>query len=110
MVLAPFRSQMHVLGVKLDPFRTLKVQWGHPVFSAAGVGSRNASHTHYRLIFVLKTAQDARHFFGLAFVGPFSFPNSVFSSQLHPFRTLKVQWGTLVFLRRRVGSRSVRYR
>ena len=48
--------------------------------------------------------------FCLAFVGPFSFPNSVFSSQLHPFRTLKVQWGTLVFLRRRVGSRSVRYR
>ena len=46
----------------------------------------------------------------LAFVGPFSFPNSLFSSQLHPFRTLKVQWGTLVFLRRRVGSRSVRYR
>ena len=48
--------------------------------------------------------------FCLAFVGPFSFPNSLFSSQLHPFRTLKVQWGTLVFLRRRVGSRSVRYR
>ena len=31
-------------------------------------------------------------------------------SQLHPFRTLKGQWGTPVFLRRRVGSRSVRYR
>ena len=28
MVLAPFRSQMHLLGVKLDPFRTLKVQCG----------------------------------------------------------------------------------
>jgi hypothetical protein len=29
--LAPFRSQMHLLGVKLDPFRTLKVQWVHLV-------------------------------------------------------------------------------
>ena len=34
-------------------------------------------------------------FFCLAFVGPFSFPNSLFSSQLHPFRTLKVQWGRM---------------
>ena len=49
-------------------------------------------------------------FFCSAVLAPFSFPNSPFSSQLHPFRTLKVQWGTLVFLRRRVGSRSVRYR
>ena len=24
----PFGFQMHLLGVKLDPFRTLKVQWG----------------------------------------------------------------------------------
>ena len=49
-------------------------------------------------------------FFCSAVLAPFSFPNSPFSSQLHPFRTLKVQWGTHVFLRRRVGSRSVRYR
>ena len=35
-VFSLFRSQMHLLGVKLDPFRTLKVQWGHPVVSTAG--------------------------------------------------------------------------
>ena len=59
------------LGVKLGPLRTLKVQWGHPVFSAAGVGSRSASHTHYRRIFVLKTAQDARQFFVWRLLAPF---------------------------------------
>ena len=57
--LAPLGFQMHLSGCELDPFRTLKVQWGHPVSSTAGVGSRSV---RYRWIFVLKTAQDARHF------------------------------------------------
>ena len=57
------------------------------------VGSRSASHTHYRRISRAKTAQEARQFFCLAFFGSFPFPNAPFRSQLHLFRTLKVQQG-----------------
>ena len=59
---SPFNSQLH-------PFRTLKVQWWH-MSSAAGVGSRSASHTHYRLFdFRAKTEQDARPFLFWRFGG-----------------------------------------
>ena len=59
---SPFNSQLH-------PFRTLKAQWWH-MSSAAGVGSRSASHTHYRLFeFRAKTEQDARPFLFWRFGG-----------------------------------------
>ena len=48
-------------------------------------------------------------FFCSAVLAPFSFPNSPCSSQLHPFRTLKGQWGTPVFLRRRVVCATARF-
>ena len=92
--LAPLGFQMHFSGCELDPFRTLKVQCGHPVSSAAGVGSRSV---RYRLIFVQKTAQDARQFVVRRFWGPFGFQMHLSGSELDPFKTLKVQWGHPVF-------------
>ena len=57
--LAPLGFQMHLSGCELDPFRTIKVQWGHPVSSTAGVGSRSV---RYRLIFVLKQHRTPANF------------------------------------------------
>ncbi len=76
----PFRSQMHLVGVKLDPFRTLKVlkRWAWQVVR---------THTTAYLLFRALTAHDARHFFSAVLAS--------FRSHLHllgdPFRTLKVQ-------------------
>ena len=55
---------------------------------------RSSRSVRYRLVFRAKTAQDARRFFVWPFLAPFPVSNAHFSSQMPPFRTLKVQWGT----------------
>ena len=83
---SPFSSQLH-------PFRTLKVQWGR-MSSAAGGLAQEVLRTQCRLLdFNPKNSTGRSPIFGLAFFGPFPFPNAPFHSQLHPFRTLKVQQG-----------------
>ena len=72
------------------------MQWGHLVSSAAGVGSRSV---RYRLIFVQKTAQDARQFVVRRFWVLFGFQMHLLGVKLDSFRTLKVQWGTYVLRR-----------
>jgi hypothetical protein len=44
---------------------------------------------------IQKTAQDARQFVGWRLWGPFGFRIPLLRTKLDPFRTLKVQWGTL---------------
>ena len=85
----PFGFQMHLLGVKLDSFRTLESS-GAPMSSAVWfLGLQMYS----------KTAQDARQFFVRRFWGPFGFQMHLLGVKLDPFRTLKVQWGTYALRR-----------
>ncbi len=67
------------------------MQWGHPVSSAAGVGSRSV---RYRWIFVLKQNRTPANFCVRQFWGPFGFQLHLLGVKLDPFKTLKIQWGT----------------
>ena len=92
-VLALFSFPNSPLSSQLHPFRTLKVQWGR-MSSAAGGLAQEVLRTHCRLLdFNPKNSTGRSPIFGLAFFTPFPFPNAPFRSQLHPFRTLKVQQG-----------------
>ena len=96
----PFGFQMHLLGIKLDPFRTLKKQWGTCVLR--------------RLVFrpsnVFENSTGCSPIFFRRFFAPLGFQMHLSGCELDPFRTLKVQWGHPVSFTAGVGSRSVRYR
>ncbi len=67
----PFGFQMHLLGVKLDPFRTLKVQWGTYVLRRVVFVPSN----------VFKNSTGRSPIFCSAVLGPFWVPNAPFRGQ-----------------------------
>ena len=86
----PFGFQIDVLGVKLDPFRTLlKVQWGTCVLRRRVFRSSN----------VYENRTGRSPIFGSAVLGPFWVPNDLLGVKLEPFRNVKVQRGTYVLRR-----------
>jgi hypothetical protein len=71
---SPFGFQMRLLGIKLDPFRTLKEQWGAYVLR--------------RLVFVpshvFENSTRRLPIFCSAVLGPFWVPNAPFRGQTWP--------------------------
>ena len=88
----PFRSQMHHLGIQLDPFRALKVHVDS-VFQGLYLPLRMWGE--HMCIFNAKTAQDAGHFFRGGF-GPFRFQMHLLGIKLDPFTTIEVHFECVV--------------
>jgi hypothetical protein len=88
-VLGPFWVPNDLLGVKLEPFRNVKVQWGTYVLRRLVL---RPSH-------VIKNSTGRSPIFGLAVLGPFWVPNDLSGVKLEPFGNVKVQWGTYVLRR-----------